>query len=190
MYERFKFPLRSVAACLAIVAAVWALLIWLLGGVRTSFGTASSPWRALLVAAAAAVAYAAITGPSEVRRDIGRHSRRFITPLALMLALAPAIAGLARNSWTAGGADAYAYVSQADLWLHSRLKIPVPIASFAPWPNAIWTFAPHGYRPSLNGTALVSVTAPGLSLMMAAAKTIAGHRAMFWVTPLTGALLV
>ena len=106
MYERFKFPLRSVAACLAIVAAVWALLIWLLGGVRTSFVTASSPWRALLVAAAAAVAYAAITGPGEVRRDIGRHSRRFITPLALMLALAPAIAGLARNSWTAGGADA------------------------------------------------------------------------------------
>ena len=190
MYERFKFPLRSVAACLAIVAAVWALLIWLLGGVRTSFVTASSPWRALLVAAAAAVAYAAITGPGEVRRDIGRHSRRFITPLALMLALAPAIAGLARNSWTAGGADAYAYVSQADLWLHSRLKIPVPIASFAPWPNAIWTFAPHGYRPSLNGTMLVSVTAPGLSLMMTAAKIVAGHCAMFWVTPLSGVLLV
>src|SRR5437667_11720674 len=190
MYERFKFPLRSVAACLAMAAAAWALMIWLLGGVRTSFVTASDPWRALLLAAAAAVAYAAITGAGGVRRDIDRHGRRFITPLVLMLALAPTVAGLARNSWTAGGADAYAYVSQADLWLHSRLKIPVPIASFAPWPNAIWTFAPHGYRPSMNGTALVPVTAPGLSLMMAAAKTIAGHRAMFWVTPLTGALLV
>jgi Dolichyl-phosphate-mannose-protein mannosyltransferase len=37
---------------------------------------------------------------------------------------------------------------------------------------------------------LVPVTAPGLPLMMAGAKAIAGHCAMFLVTPLTGALLV
>ena len=41
-------------------------------------------------------------------------------PLAVLLALCPAVAGIARNSWTAGGADQYAYVSQADLWLQRR----------------------------------------------------------------------
>ena len=59
------------------------------------------------------------------RGDLSGHARaaerrRFTTPLAILLALCPAIAGIARNSWTAGGADQYAYVSQADLWLRAR----------------------------------------------------------------------
>ena len=52
------------------------------------------------------------------------------------------------------------------------------------------TFMPHGFRPAVSGPALVPVTAPGLPLLMAAAKSIAGHCAMFLVTPLSGALLV
>jgi asparagine N-glycosylation enzyme membrane subunit Stt3 len=137
-----------------------------------------------------AIAYVALSGPSLVRRDLRAYGRRLITPLALLLALSPVVAGLAWNSWTAGGADSYGYVSQADLWVHSRLKTPVPIASFAPWPNAIWTFTPHGYRPAPDESALVPSTAPGLPLMMAAAKMMGGHCAMLWVTPLCGGLLI
>ncbi len=47
------------------------------------------------------------------------------------------MAGIARNSWTAGGADQYAYVSQADLWLNGDLTVPIPLAATAPWPEAV-----------------------------------------------------
>ena len=97
---------------------------------------------------------------------------------------------MARNSWTAGGADSYAYVSQAELWLSGNLTVPVPLAASAPWPNAVSTFAPHGFRPAVSDIAIVPVTAPGLPLAMAAAKAVAGHCAMFLVTPLSGAVLV
>jgi hypothetical protein len=112
------------------------------------------------------------------------------TPLALVLALSAAVAGLSRNSWTAAGSDSYAYVSQADLWLHGTQTVRLPVAEVVPWPNALWTFTPHGYRPAAVGSAVVPVTSPGLSLLMAAAKAVAGHCAMFWVGPIAGAALV
>jgi Dolichyl-phosphate-mannose-protein mannosyltransferase len=190
MYERLKPALRVLASGLAIILAASSLAIWLLGGFKNAFVSASDPLRPLGLSLLAALAYLAISGAGTVRRDLHRHGARLVTPVAVILAVCPAIAGLARNSWTAGGADSYAYVSQADLWLHLRLKMPVAIAASAPWPDALWTFAPHGYRPASQGNAIVPVTAPGLPLMMAAAKGLAGQRAMFWVVPLTGALLV
>ena len=116
--------------------------------------------------------------------------RRVTTPLAILLALCPAIAGIARNSWTAGGADQYAYVSQADLWLQRDLTVPIPLAATAPWPEALLTFMPHGFRPAVVGTGI----RPGDRARSAAAdgrrENDRGHCAMFLVTPLTGALLV
>ena len=38
-----------------------------------------------------------------------------------------------RHAWTASGADASGYVSQADLWRHGSLVVPQPLASDAPW---------------------------------------------------------
>ena len=116
--------------------------------------------------------------------------RRLSTPLAILLALCPAIAGIARNSWTAGGADQYAYVSQADLWLQRDLTVRRAARGDCAVARGVLTFTPHGFRPAVSGPALVPVTAPGLPLLMAGAKAIAGHCAMFLVTPLGGALLV
>lgn len=82
------------------------------------------------------------------------------------------------------------HVSQADLWLKRNLTVTVPLAATAPWPEPVVTFMPHGFRPARSGPALVPMTAPGLPLLMAATKSIAGHCAMFLVTPLSGALLV
>src|SRR5687767_15541699 len=45
--------------------------------------------------AIAAAIYLAARGPVNLRR--------LTTPLAILLALCPAVAGIARNSWTAGG---------------------------------------------------------------------------------------
>lgn len=188
--ECCQLMFKLLSSSLTLILATWALAIWLLGGVKFGFISANDPLRPLLLSLLTALVYLGVSGVKGVRHDFRQHGARFVTPLALTLALCPAVTGLARNGWTAGGADTYAYVSQADLWLHLRLEIPVPIAASVPWPDALWTFTPHGYRPAPYGTTIVPVTAPGLPLMMAAAKLLAGQRAMFWVVPLTGALLV
>jgi hypothetical protein len=175
-----------IVAVFAGFAAIWTLAIWLVGGFSASLWgitiRANDPFRPLALTAMAVVVYFAMRGPFNLRRSI--------VPLAVLVALCPAVAGIARNSWTASGADQYAYVAQADLWLQGNLVVPVPLAATAPWPDAVWTFTPHGFRPAASGAAIVPVTAPGLSLAMAAAKAIAGHCAMFLVTPASGALLV
>jgi hypothetical protein len=181
-----QLMIHVIVALFGVLGTLWALAIWLAGGFSFALLGVTiqshDPFRPLAVGAIAAAIYLATRGPVNLRR--------LTTPLAILLALSPAIAGIARNSWTAGGADQYAYVSQADLWLRRDLTVPIPLAATAPWPEALTTFMPHGFRPAVAGSALVPVTAPGLPLLMAAAKTIAGHCAMFLVTPSTGALLV
>ena len=60
----------------------------------------------------------------------------------------------------------------------------------APWPLARWTFTPLGYRPEPDGYRIVPSYAPGLPMLMAAAKAVAGECAKFWIVPLAGGLLV
>src|SRR5687767_8654069 len=163
--------IHVIVAAFAVFGILWALAIWLVGGFAIALPGATiqshDPLRPLAFGAIAAIIYLATRGPL--------NARRFVTPLAILLALCPAVAGIARNSWTAGGADQYAYVSQADLWIQRDLTVDIPLAARAPWPEALWTFTPHGFRSDASGAALVPVTAPGLPLLMAAAKTIAGH---------------
>lgn len=178
--------IHVIVAVFAVFGILWALAVWLVGGFSIALAGISiqshDPIRPLVVGAAAAACYVFTGGSVNVRR--------LTMPIAVLLACCPAIAGISRNSWTAGGADQFAYVSQADLWLKGALTTPVPLAANAPWPDAIATFAPHGFRPAVSGAALVPITAPGLPLLMAAAKSLAGHCAMFLITPLSGALLV
>ena len=185
--------IRIILLVIAAASTLWSLGVWLAGGFRVPLGSLSiastDPLRPLAAAAVAAIGYAIVSGAARVRRDVSALSHLSV-PLAVLLSLCPAVAGLARNSWTAAGSDSYAYVSQADLWLRGTQTVPVPIADAVPWPDAVWSFTPYGFRPSASGSALVPMTAPGLSLMMAAAKAVAGHCAMFWIVPMTGALLV
>ena len=182
--------IHVIVAAFAVLGTLWALAIWIVGGFTIALSgitiQSHDPLRPLALGMIAAAIYLMMGGGPENVRNV----RRLTVPVAILLALCPAIAGIARNSWTAGGADQYAYVSQADLWLQRNLTVQVPLAATAPWPEALLTFMPHGFRPAVSGPALVPVTAPGLPLMMAAVKAIAGHCAMFLVTPLSGALLV
>ena len=103
--------------------------------------------------------------------------------IVLLIAAAAAVTALRFNETTAGGSDAFSYVTQADLWMRGapQMRIDMPIASAAPWPDAIVTFTPFGYRATTDRRAIVPVTAPGLPMMMAAFRAVAGHCAMFWV---------
>jgi hypothetical protein len=110
--------------------------------------------------------------------------------IAAALAAIVIATGLVWSTRVAAGADAYGYVSEADLWLRGDLHIDQSFAASAPWPLARWTFTPLGYRPEPVGYRIVPQYAAGLPLLMAAFKSVAGQCGMFWVVPVCGGLLV
>jgi 4-amino-4-deoxy-L-arabinose transferase-like glycosyltransferase len=110
--------------------------------------------------------------------------------LAAALALATALLGMQFGTFTAGGADSFGYVSQADLWLQRTLIIDSPLADEAPWRHAVWPLTPLGYRPGDRRGTMVPVYSPGLPLVMAAFKALAGSNAVYFVVPLCGAIAI
>lgn len=111
---------------------------------------------------------------------------------AFVFSIAIALFGVALTYMTtvAGGADAYGYVSQADLWRRGLPVIDQPWMADVPWPSKIRSFAPLGYRPFDDRWAIAPTYSAGLPLIMAAFSWIAGQYAVFWVVPLSGAVLV
>jgi hypothetical protein len=116
-------------------------------------------------------------------------ARLTVAAVSLLIVLLGAIYG----TRSAGGADAYGYVSQAtDIWLAGRLFIDQPFADEVPWPRARDTFMPLGYKGVFHDEvpSLVPIYSPGLPLIFAAVKGAAGLDAMYLVVPLFGGLLV
>jgi len=153
--------------------------------------TATDPMRPLMIAAAAGALYVWASGWGRARLDGARLIGRLgPAPTAVMLALAVTGVSFAWNSWAVGGSDQYVYLTQADQWLAGNPALTAPIAADAPWPDALATVTPHGYHPSPTGIVLLPMVAPGLPIIMAAFKAVAGHAAAFWIAPLTGGLLI
>src|SRR4029079_15058231 len=101
--------------------------------------------------------------------------------------------GLKRGLFVAAAADAYGYLSQADLWAAGELVVHQPFAAKMTWPNATASLAPLGYRPHTANPAdkdVLPIYSPGLPMLMAIFKLIGGHRAVFFVVPLLGGLAV
>ena len=113
-----------------------------------------------------------------------------MTKLVIALAGVTLALGLRFGTFTAGGADWYGYVSQADLWLNGTLIVEQPLHDQVTWRWANWTLSPLGYRPGQTGGTMVPAYAPGLPLLMAAFKAIGGDVALYSVVPLLGALAV
>ena len=65
----------------------------------------------------------------------------------------------------------------------------MPLAQHLPWPDADWSVAPLGYRPSTVPHHIVPTYAPGLPLMMAAVSFL-HPKGVYWVVPVLGGLLV
>ena len=187
--------MRRAFAVLAVLASLWGAVVWLLDGIALSIGplrvSSSDSTRPLIVATTAAIVYFALSGQKAARED-ARRLRRALTPprVALLLTSVVVAVGIANNSWAVGGSDSYSYASQMDLWSRGELKVPVTMASEAPWPDALATFTPFGYAAVAREAAIAPITPPGLPLLMAAFKSIGGHAAAFLVVPLTGGLLV
>jgi hypothetical protein len=122
--------------------------------------------------------------------DCGVTGGKDSNVIAFVLAVVIASVAFIWSTRVAAGSDAYGYVSQADLWLRGNLFVDQSFAASVPWPMARWTFTPLGYRPEVDGYRIVPAYAPGLPLLMAAAKSVAGQCAVYAVVPLATGVLV
>jgi hypothetical protein len=187
--------IRRTIAAAAVLALAWSILVWITGGTAIAIAglrvSSTDPVRPLLAAVTLTAIYVFVSGRQHIHEDVAL-ARRLTTPsrAAAVLAIAIGVIALAQSSFTASGADAYAYVTQADLLLSGRLSVPVPIANDVPWPRPLATFVPFGYSAVANDSAIASAVGPGLPLLMALFKAIGGQPALFLVVPITAALLV
>ena len=192
---RVRIHLGKILSALSAIAILWAAAVWFTGGFTFgAFGLGFSshdPVRPLILALLFLVLHAVTVGHAELIRETAAVVRRCSRAPSLIVALAVVITafGVTWTSHAGGGSDSYGYVSQADLWLSGQLKAPQPFALQVPWPRGPQTFVPIGYRLSDRGHSIAPVYAPGLPMLMAVAKRLAGHCAIFWVVPLSAALL-
>lgn len=196
---------RRFVLLLIVITAGWALLVGALHGIdlrRSGFRLASEdPTRPAVIAIALLLAFAAVfpqNARAGARRLLaaarGRGTIDVIDDaapaIAVLLSVLVLFLSLKFGAFVAGGADSYGYISQADLWLAGDLTIEQPLAFQVPWEDPDWTLTPLGYRPTdVRGT-IVPIYAPGLPLMMAAAKLTIGGFGPYLLTPLLGAATV
>jgi hypothetical protein len=115
--------------------------------------------------------------------------------LSLIVAAAAAIVlaavGFMKGTYAAGGSDSSCYALMAETFSTGQLRPSSPLVSQVPWPDAGQTFTPGGFVPSeTNPSVVAPICAPGFSLLLAPFIGVGGLEALFWVTPLAGALLV
>lgn len=179
------FILAAIAGLVALATFFDGPMRWSVAGWTISNRTVSRPaWIALSLWLAGMTLFGWRLG---LMRVVGARP----STLSALIAAATMAVGLNYASTVAAGSDAYGYVNQADLWLKGELTIDQSWAAPVPWPDARWSFAPLGTRPSnLERWHIVPMYPPGLPLLMAGAKSIGGQEAVFWVVPLAGALLV
>lgn len=189
-------PAQIAILTIAAGLACWIVALLMTGGFVLQFGewrlSSRNPKRLFIVYAALLGLYAWRYGAARLSTDfapIVGLVRRLGTWGIVALAIAVAGVGILFGSHVAGGADAYGYVSQADLWTKGTLQVAMPVAAQLPWPDAEWSLAPLGYRPATIPHHIVPTYAPGLPLMMAAASLL-HPAAVYWIVPALGGLLV
>jgi hypothetical protein len=190
-----------LASVLAAVAVVWAAILVATGGFDVRIlgwrMRSNSLARPLGLAIAAACVYLGAGGRVRLApiREWGPSLGDLIARRSAWIAGALAVMavgiGAAYSTRAAVAADAYGYVSEADLWIAGRLKQPVPLARDVPWRDPVLTFSPLGYRPAPAGeAAIVPTYSPGLPMLFAIAKVVGGQCALFLVVPVFGGVAV
>lgn len=110
---------------------------------------------------------------------------------AAAAALAVAVVGLRWGTYAAGGSDSSCYALMADAFAAGTLQPTSDLAAQVPWPDSPKTFTPGGFVASeANLSASAPVCAPGFSVLLAPLIAAGGPDAIFFLTPIAGALLV
>jgi len=203
MFASEMLPLRETtsrklrAGLLTIAAGtlLWAIWISLGGGFILTVGgvriRSNNPQRVLVLTAVALAGYFLLGGrlrPGRLTAAARRSAHAMAShpgAIALLIAIAATALAMSGSTRMAGGADAYGYVSQADLWLQGSLHVRQPWVAEVPWPDAQWTFTPLGYRPSgrEGESSIVPTYSPGLPMLLAVAKWLGGQCVMYGVVP-------
>jgi hypothetical protein len=111
--------------------------------------------------------------------------------VAIAAAAGLAATGIFYGTYAAGGSDSSCYALMAESFASGRLQPSSPLISEVPWPDAQKTFTPGGFVPSQSSpSGFAPVCAPGFSLLLAPVVKVAGATALFYVTPVAGAILV
>lgn len=188
-------PLRRALLLLAAMLLVWAAIVlatggvdWRIGGIVFRSRDASRPIGAAMFLLAVHV----VVFRAQVVRDLDRITALIpvAAPIAAVIcAITLFVVAVRFGTFTAGGADAYGYVSQAYAWARGVLPRAEPLPLTFPWPSSDASLAPLGYRPGPSPHTIVPTYAPGLPWLMAIA-TVAGPCGPFLVVPLCAGLLV
>jgi hypothetical protein len=181
---------------LCAAALGWAALVLVTGGIEWRIAgvlfRSREPGRALAIGLGLLILHAIVFRESFVR-DSDRAMvvlRRLLPALGVCCALVLGIHAVHYGTFTAGGSDSFAYISQAYGWLNGQMPRGLPIPMSVPWPNGDASLVPLGYVPGPHPHTMVPAYAPGLPLMMAAARVVLGACGPFLVVPLCAALLV
>jgi hypothetical protein len=82
-------------------------------------------------------------------------------------------------------------LNEAELFARGELRDIEPLATDPSWPGPPASFVPTGHSPcSETPGAFVPICPAGYPALLAAARVLAGRRAVFWITPIFGALAV
>jgi len=180
-----------------LILILLATLVFATGGVAgTVFGIRMSLRSGVRPLALAAILFSAgilLHGWRGFDADaewLAQWASRLATPAAAAVSVAVLCLGLRYGTYSASGSDSYGYVSEADLWLHHQLRVAQPFVGELPIPYADRAFAPLGYAPTGQDHVIVPTYPPGLPLLMALGKLVAGRIGLFAVVPILGGMTI
>lgn len=173
----------------SLVAGIASALIAVSGGFIVSVGGVRISARSWQVSAGAAGVAALAWCWCAIRDgkltadvdDLGRWLEVRGQTLAAALALLTLVVALGFSSFSAAGADASGYLSQAAMWARLDTRLPDNLVTLPDWPLEPGATAPLGWRPAIERGWQVPTYAPGLPWLMAPPYAAAGT---------TGAVLV
>lgn len=195
--SRFSNSLGCIFIAIGTCALLVLIIVLITGGFLVDTGPfhfSARRWRGPLIITLIAWTSAALLcrrrGLADGTASIGVRLERHAVAAAIVLGGATAGVGVGFGTYSAAGADAAGYISQAELLASARVAEDEPLARQVTWPDATRTFSPLGYRPGPSPGEIVPTYPPGLPLMMAAAHVVAADWGSFAVVPLIGALAV
>ena len=177
-FTAFKILLSPSTAmlCIAVLYAEWVFKAWTWASRAASAIDAKfDQWRA---------------SP----RVMNAVARPWI-PAAIVGTAAVAVLGLAtiRGATQAGGSDSYGYIALSEMLSRGQLYLDQPIVADLPPGVGEGVLSPLGFRPQPESGVpgrLVPVYAPGLPLIMAGLRLLAGPDAVYIAVPVLAALTV